>query len=119
MSQPGIITTPIGSANDQAFSVTVQADGKILVAGWTAVGSNTDFALVRYNVNGSLDTSFSGDGIATATIGLFDEGKSVTVQPDGKILVAGYSYNGHRTTTSRWCAPTPMARLDTSFAATA
>ena len=72
--------------------VTVQADGKILIAGWT-YGDNYsyDFALVRYNVNGSLDTTFDGDGKVTANIGASDQAYSITLQSDGKILVAGSS----------------------------
>jgi len=85
----GIVTTDFG--NDLGQSVTLQADGKILVAGT----SDGDFALVRYNSNGSLDTSFNGNGIVTASLGSggYEVGESVTVQADGKILVTGPSYN--------------------------
>lgn len=90
----GIITTDFGS-EDLGRSVTVQADGKILVAGSSWVGGNLDFALVRYNSNGSLDTSFGSGGKVTTNIGSSnDYGSSATVQSDGKILVSGYSYNG-------------------------
>ena len=84
----GSVTTDFGSSTDSGRSVTVQADGKILVAGY----SNGDFALVRYNSDGSLDTSFSNDGKLTTDFGsTTDYGQSVTVQADGKILVAGSS----------------------------
>ena len=88
----GIVTTAIGTGYDNASSVTVQADGKILVAG----SSNLpyDFALVRYNSDGSLDATFSSDGKVTTSIGGFDSARSVTVQADGKILAAGYCDNG-------------------------
>ena len=70
--------------------ITVQADGKILVAGFSHNGSNDDFALVRYNSDGSLDTTFDGDGMVTTAIGPgYDYANSVTVQADGKVLVAG------------------------------
>lgn len=55
----GIITTAIGPTNDEGRSVTVQPDGKILVAGQTYNGSNYDFALVRYNANGSLERALT------------------------------------------------------------
>jgi uncharacterized delta-60 repeat protein len=88
----GIVTTRIGHSNDTGDSVTVQADGKILVAGYTWNGSNYDFALVRYNTDGSLDTSFDTDGIVTTDlIGSNDQGYKVTVQSDGKILLRGYT----------------------------
>ncbi|MCP3996773.1 MAG: hypothetical protein GY722_17190, partial [bacterium] len=91
----GKLTTAVGSANDYGWSVTVQSDGKILVAGDSYNGSNYDFALTRYNADGSLDTTFDTDGIVTTPVGaLTDLGQSVTVQSDGKILVAGQSWNG-------------------------
>ena len=86
---------PVGASSDQGYSVTVQPNGKILVAGSSFNGSNYDFSLIRLNANGELDTSFSTDGKAIIPVGASDDyGLSVTVQPDGKILVAGYSYNG-------------------------
>jgi len=45
----GIVTTPIGSGTDEGHSVAIQSDGKILVAGYSGVYPNYDFALVRYN----------------------------------------------------------------------
>ncbi|MDL2357579.1 MAG: delta-60 repeat domain-containing protein, partial [Pseudomonadota bacterium] len=54
----GNVTTDFGTAsvrtNDIGRAVAVQADGKILVAG----SSESDFALARYNSDGSLDSSF-------------------------------------------------------------
>ena len=90
-SGDGKVFTDFGFGAHKGYSVTVQDDGKILVAGI----SNADFALARYNVNGSLDTSFGVDGKVTTAIGSGDDyGYDVTVQSDGKILVAGYSDNG-------------------------
>ncbi len=88
-SGDGIVTTDI-NYRDQGLGMTVQADGKILVVG----ESDGDFAVVRYNADGSLDTSFSGDGKVTTDIGDYDSGWSVTALSDGKILVAGYAYGG-------------------------
>lgn len=91
----GIVTTPIGSNQDYGRSVAIQADGKIVLAGWSYTGTNFDFALTRYNTNGSLDLSFDTDGIATTPIGSgHDWGYSVAIQTDGKIVVAGTSNNG-------------------------
>jgi len=92
----GKVTTPIGSSTDYGYSVALQPDGKIVVAGYSYNGSNNDVALVRYNADGSLDTSFDGDGKVTTPIGVSDDyGRSVAIQSDGKIVVAGYSYNGN------------------------
>ncbi|MFO0383613.1 MAG: beta strand repeat-containing protein [Pirellula sp.] len=91
----GVVTTPIGTGTDSGRSITLQADGKILVGGLSNNGSNDDFALIRYNVDGSLDTSFGTGGKVTTAVGTStDQGRSVTVQPDGKILVGGYSLVG-------------------------
>ncbi len=94
-STDGKLTTPINLSADQAYSVTVQSNGKILVAGNSSNGLNTDFALVRYNSDGSLDASFSGDGKLTTDFNLnFDDSYSVAIQSDGKILVGGSSWVG-------------------------
>jgi uncharacterized delta-60 repeat protein len=91
----GKVTTAIGSGTDQAFSVAIQSDGKIVAAGYSNNGSNDDFALVRYNTDGSLDTSFDSDGKVTTAIGGSDDrAHSVAIQSDGKIVVAGHSDNG-------------------------
>ncbi|MFT5525213.1 MAG: putative delta-60 repeat protein, partial [Pirellulaceae bacterium] len=91
----GKVVTTVGASDDYGVSVTVQSDGKALVAGYSNNGSDFDFALVRYNINGLLDTSFSGDGIVTTDFGSgSDFAQSVVAQPDGKIVVAGYASNG-------------------------
>src|SRR6266704_1317908 len=91
----GIVTTtfPEGS---YAFDVALQPDGKIIAAGTVFVdfipgeSSNTDFALARYNPNGSLDTTFGNGGRAmTDFVGLEDDAFSVLIQPDGKIVAVG------------------------------
>ena len=92
-----------------ASSVAIQSDGKIVAAGYSDNGSNWDFALVRYNTDGSLDTSFDGDGKVTTAIGSGDDyAYSVAIQSDGKIVAAGYSTTVV-TGTLRWCATTRMA----------
>lgn len=82
----GQLSTDLGGS-DEAQSVTVQPDGKILVAGI----SSGDFALVRYNPDGTLDISFDKDGKLTTDFGLNEVGRSIALQSDGKILVAGHS----------------------------
>jgi len=93
--------SPGNSFSDKGQSITLQADSKILVAGYTAStlsSTGYDFSLVRYNSNGTLDTTFSGDGKLTTSIASGSTGNdyahSVLVQSDNKILVAGESYNG-------------------------
>src|SRR5207247_1649268 len=93
----------------------VQQDGKIVVAGYSYNGSNDDFAVARYNTDGTLDTSFDGDGKLTTPFGGSDDiGFAVAIQGDGKIVVVGRTFNG-----SNW--DFAVARynadgsLDTSF----
>lgn len=87
----GKVTTDFNGGDDTGRSIALQADGKILVMGSRVVGTLEDFALARYNSDGSLDTSFSDDGKVTIDIGSRDLGRSVFVQADGKILVSGGS----------------------------
>jgi uncharacterized delta-60 repeat protein len=84
----GIATTPIGTQRDEAFSVALQADGKILVAGAANSGSFDEAAIVRYNANGTPDASFDGDGKVTIDFQptFSEQFRSVLVQTDGKIL---------------------------------
>ena len=91
----GKVTTAIGSDTDQALSVAIQSDGKIVAAGNSNNGNDYDFALVRYDANGSLDTSFGTGGKVTTDFGSANDfARSVAIQSDGKIVVAGYSNNG-------------------------
>ena len=52
------------------------------------------FALLRYNANGTLDNTFDSDGRVTTTIATASDASAVTLQPDGKIVAGGYSYDG-------------------------
>lgn len=82
----GIVTTSIGSTSNEGQAVAIQPDGKIVVAG----NSDDDFAVVRYESDGDLDTTFNNTGIVTTDInGSFDDLSSVALQPDGKIVVVG------------------------------
>jgi uncharacterized delta-60 repeat protein len=89
----GVVTTSIGTYS-QPNSVVVQTDGKIVVAGYAYIGGSSDFAIARYNTDGSLDGSFGLGGVVTTSIGTEDVINSVSLQADGKIVVAGYAYIG-------------------------
>src|SRR6266478_1688736 len=90
----GKVRTDFGHADfDQARSAALQPDGKIVAAG-TAIfnnGLSEPFAVARYTSNGTLDTTFSSDGKMFIDFGSFDQtAYSVFLQPDGKIVTAGY-----------------------------
>jgi uncharacterized delta-60 repeat protein len=91
------------SSSEYAYAIAAQTDGKIVAAGTAlVVGSNNpsnyDFAVFRYNTDGSLDTSFDADGKVTTPISdefnNYDSAYAVAVQPDGKIIAAGSSTLG-------------------------
>ena len=91
-SADGKVVTNFTRGDDRADLLAVQADGKVVAAGTAGYfGSNARFALVRYNPNGSLDTSFSGDGrVWTNFTTGFDGAFGVAVQAaDGRIVAAG------------------------------
>ena len=111
----GKVMTAIGSGTDAAYSVALQPDGKIVVAGRCSNGTNTDFCLARYLASGALDVSLNSTGTVITTIGSGgDIARGVALQPDGKIVVAGYCTNG---TTYDFCLARYLASgtLDVSF----
>lgn len=91
----GIVTTSINGKYDAAYSVAIHnTTGNIVVGGYTDVAvdpaSDLDFAVVRYNSSGILDTGFDTDGVLERPIGSGDDVVyDVAVQPNGKILAAG------------------------------
>ena len=106
---------------DIATAVAVQSDGKIVAAGyaetfWFDSDLTSDFALARYNADGSLDTTFDSDGKLTTDFfgggGRDDEAIAVAVQSDGKIVAAGYSSPNADFALARYNAD---GSLDTTF----
>ena len=89
----GIVTTPIGAAGSVIHGMATQNDGKIVVAGSSNDGVNSEFAIARYNTNGSLDNTFDVDGKITTSFGSQAEAFCMAIQSDGKIVAAGYMYN--------------------------
>lgn len=92
----GKVLTDFNQSTDIADAVAVQADGKYVVVGTTYINndySNEDFAVARYNANGTLDSTFGVNGkVKTDFPGLAAVASSVVIQPDGKIVVAGGAF---------------------------
>ncbi|MBL7899675.1 MAG: T9SS type A sorting domain-containing protein [Crocinitomicaceae bacterium] len=89
----GIVTTDFNNFDDAAHSVVIQPDGKIVVGGEASTAMGPDFAVARYNIDGSLDNTFSGNGKVTADFDNdWDYGISMALQADGKIVLGGYRY---------------------------
>jgi uncharacterized delta-60 repeat protein len=92
----GKVTTNIGPAaksDDAPFDLLQQADGKVVVAGETQDPTTlrTDVALVRYQPDGALDSTFGGTGVVVTPIGLGGSARAVLQQADGKLVAAGRS----------------------------
>ena len=88
-----------GNGDDSGRSITVDSQGRILVAGYSLNSSgNSDMVIWRYNADGTLDTSFDGDGIVVHNSAAGgngnDYGYSIITDGQGRILVAGQSFNG-------------------------
>src|SRR5262249_41156963 len=93
----GKITTDFFGANDSANAVAIQKDGRIVLAGAAGNIFSSMFGLVRYNQDGSLDTSFGLNGKVTTNLGGFLSANAIAIGPDGKIIVAGGSALGAAT----------------------
>jgi uncharacterized delta-60 repeat protein len=88
----GKLRTDFLTRRDGAQSVVVQPDGKIIAGGYTQTGATDadyDFALVRYNAAGTLDTTFDGDGKVTTNFGGADSANDIILQPDNRIIAVG------------------------------
>ncbi len=88
----GKVTTGLLSSSDVALAVAIQTDGRIVAAGRTTNTGDHDFALARYNSNGSLDGSFEGGTLVTE-MGAWDEAEALAIQADGRIVAAGWSWS--------------------------
>ncbi|HEV3204891.1 MAG TPA: FG-GAP-like repeat-containing protein, partial [Gemmataceae bacterium] len=114
------ISMGVGIHNDQAFGVSLEPDNKIVVVGFSQITStNYDFAVARLNTNGSLDSTFNNSGKLTFGFdiggGLDDEAKGVAIQPDGKIVVAGFAQITTNNFDFAVARLTVSGTLDTSF----
>lgn len=88
----GKVITDFGGSENCA-SIAVQNNGKIVAAGTSYNGNDYDLALARYNTDGSLDTTFGNGGLVIIDVDSSEFLRSVAIQPDGKIVAAGYIIN--------------------------
>ena len=93
-SGDGKVVTGFGAA-ENARALIIQPNGKLVAAGFRTNSSNSgieDFALARYNSDGTLDTNFSGNGKTLTDFGGHDRAAALARQPDGKIVAAGNAF---------------------------
>jgi uncharacterized delta-60 repeat protein len=115
----GIVITNFDTFNgfntrDRIYDIAIQSNGRIVAAGYSTVCNCT--ALARYNTNGTLDTSFSGDGKFSIMIGgNGDDARAVGIQSDGKIVTAGSMSIGGNSSEFSLVRLNPNGSLDSSF----
>jgi uncharacterized delta-60 repeat protein len=106
----------ITSGDDGVNALALQPDGQIIAAGYGNPGTGKIFAVARYNTNGSLDNSFGTAGSSVQSIGgQEDAANAVAVQPDGKIVLAGYSFDGSKNHFALLRYTADGKQLDTTF----
>ncbi len=114
-----VLTTIPGASLAQASGLAVQPGPLLVLAGtvWSGAYCGNDFLVTRYNYsNGSLDTNFYGGGILATNLGDRPaEANAVSVQRDGKIVVAGYSINRCGSNLLTLCRLNPDSTFDAAF----
>ncbi len=114
----GTVLTPVSKRGDraEANSVALQQDGKIVVAG-AQPGPESDPAIVRYNPDGALDTTFHGDGTLVSNVPGSGYATDVAVDLEGRIWIAGVESGATPAgeTNPMVARYLPRGRLDPSF----
>lgn len=91
----GVATARLVDGANYSTSMVLQNDDKPILAGYTVYQEQYDMAMVRFDINGSLDSTFNGDGMVNFDYdGREDYGNAIALQADNKIILAGYSYGG-------------------------
>lgn len=90
----GVVLTDFDHSFDWAYALALQPDGRIVVAGVSDASDSKDFALARYNPDGTLDKSFGRGGLVTVDFRplTVDIVHGIALQPDGSIILAGVTY---------------------------
>lgn len=116
----GVVATDFAGGADDAYAVVVQSDGRIIAGGSSSDGNDTNFAIARYETNGTLDSSFSTGKVVTdlsaVQPNVNDQINAIALQDDGRIVVAGFTesswFGAHRFVLGRY---NTNGTLDTSF----
>jgi uncharacterized delta-60 repeat protein len=117
----GVVTTAVSAdaVSDRGVGVALQADGRIVVGAQVATtAGGADIGVLRYNTDGSLDTTFGADGVVTVAIGSgsnTDFVHGIALQADGKIVVVGSGSLGGAGSDAAVVRLNSDGSLDTSF----
>jgi len=116
----GKVITDINGETQEANAIALQQDGKIVLTGFSNTSSTfNDVLVLRYNTNGVIDSTFNGIGYIIPNINNEDdEGQGIAVQPDGKIVIAGYTYSNFTYYDNVVMRFDTTGTLDTSFNST-
>ncbi len=85
----GKIMTHAGTRHNVAYAMAIQGDNKIVVGGYADTAQGRNFALLRYNGDGSLDSTFGTGGLVTTALGSYSVINALAIQADGKIVASG------------------------------
>jgi uncharacterized delta-60 repeat protein len=115
----GVTITDLGSDGDYVRDMLVQPDGKVVVAGVSSARGYQSYALVRYNVNGTLDTSFGTGGKQVTTLATDVDTAEIALDANGRIVLAGSAGNYPLSGASDFQLARflPNGQLDASFGA--
>jgi uncharacterized delta-60 repeat protein len=114
----GVVVLSPGGQPSEAYGVVANDAGGVVLAGWIARADASSFALVRLTASGDLDPSFGDGGVVKTDIHQSSAAHAIAVQPDGKLVAAGTSYDGSPTTKSWHLAIarySESGQLDTTF----
>lgn len=111
----GYAIVEISTAYDVIQDIALQPDGKILGVGQTTEGPDVDIAVIRLNPDGSLDNTFSFDGMLITSVNEDDWGQAIQVMSDGKIVVAGSTEHGIGETNTLLVRYNSDGTLDNTF----
>lgn len=89
----GSLEIDFDGQDDAAYGLTLDGTGRIIIVGSATIGGTLDLAAARCTADGTLDLTLGGTGkVTTAVSASYEEGRDVSVQPDGDIVVAGFAY---------------------------
>jgi uncharacterized delta-60 repeat protein len=109
----GFVLFDFASSYDFPFALGIQSDGKIVVGGSTGQDPVYDFGLLRLDTLGMVDSTFGTNGTVVTDFGRPDEwANALVIQPDGKIILCGYSGSPYQIAMARYEAD---GSLDTTF----
>jgi uncharacterized delta-60 repeat protein len=112
----GVAMTDLAGSDDIALALAVQADGRLVAAGTATNPDGLDFALVRYNAEGSLDAGFGvGGKVTTEVAGTLDVATALVIQGNGKLVAAGQAIGADGSSDFDLVRYRPDGSLDTGF----